>query len=199
MGSILWVVHLYFGVMLGVSALAKIENPAFFAATLRTQRVLPRWSIEGVSNLFPWCELLIAFLLIISPGQGAALLLSALVLLLFGIFLGIEIALILRKQTTSCGCYGAAYQRKVDTPSLISSALLVMLAGCQLWLTTWVGQLNWMWGLVGAVLFCGMSGWLAWRMAQRRRAGKRIEEQRRQEFLRPLHQEGRQLTFSYDG
>jgi uncharacterized membrane protein YciS (DUF1049 family) len=199
MGSILWGLHLYFGIMLGVSALAKIENPAFFAATLRTQRMLPHWSIEKVSTLFPWCELLIAFLLVTSPGQRAALVLSALVLLLFGMFLGIEIVLISRKQPASCGCYGAASQRKVDMPSLISSALLMLLAGCQFWLTTWVGQLNWMWGLVGGVLLCGMSGWLAWRMVQKRRAGKRMEEQRQQEFLSPPLQEGRPLTLSYDG
>lgn len=41
----------YFAAVLGVSGLAKIDNPALFAVTLRRQRLLPRWSITSVSYI----------------------------------------------------------------------------------------------------------------------------------------------------
>jgi len=199
MGSILWGFHLYFAAVLGVSGLAKIDNHAFFASTLRRQRLLPGWSVGGINTFFPWCEVLIAFLLVLSPGQGAAFLLGACVLLLFGMFLGIETILLTRKQEVStCGCYGAAHQRKVSKSSLVTSALLLVLAGCQFWLTTWMVQPNWIEQVVGCALFCGVGGWFTWRMVQRHHAGKQAESQRQQEFSRPPSQEGKQLLFSYE-
>ncbi len=43
--------ELYFAAMLGVCGLAKIENPTYFASTLRRHGILPQWSITGVSRL----------------------------------------------------------------------------------------------------------------------------------------------------
>ncbi len=159
--------ELYFAAILGVSGLAKIENPAYFASTLRRHGILPQWSITGVSRVFPWLELMIAFSLI----SGAANILAAvLAIALFVSFAATEMILVVTKRATECGCYGVAYPQKVDWASVVVSSLLIIAAGVHFWIVLHTPPVRWEWRFSALLLFAAFIGWLTLRMCARRRA-----------------------------
>lgn len=169
MSFVLFGLSLYFAAMLGVSGLAKVENTNSFASTLRRQRILPTWSIQLVSSMFPWLEVGIALLLIVTMG-ALAVWSAAITLLLCACFLATEITVALTKRAADCGCYGTAYKRKVDGASIGTSTLLVLIAGLQLWLAGWTPGPGWQWRLGALLVYVSAGVWLCSRMWQRRRA-----------------------------
>ncbi|MFN8453209.1 MAG: MauE/DoxX family redox-associated membrane protein [Anaerolineae bacterium] len=158
---------LYFAAMLGVSGLAKAEHPEQFAATLRRHRILPHWSMIGISKIVPWLEIVVAILLILNL---LPVITSALVFLLFVSFLVIETILVVKKRATECGCYGVVYPQKVDGASIVISIILVSVAALHLWFSTWVEPVNIFWRLPGIILLGGVGCWLSWKIIIRRHA-----------------------------
>ncbi|MDD5371525.1 MAG: hypothetical protein PHQ40_20800 [Anaerolineaceae bacterium] len=123
---------LYFALVLGVSALAKLENPAFFMGTLRRQRIFPArgilfiaWAAIGVEIAVP-VFLITGLLPLVS---------SVTIVFLFLGFLILEIALLKTKRTNNCGCYGVVNPQKVDVSSILSLIIYNMLAMLNFWLT----------------------------------------------------------------
>lgn len=162
-------IELYLAAMLGVSGLAKVEQPGHFAATLRRHRILPAWSIPAVSRVLPWLELAVACSLVAGVVLRPA---AVLVLVLFASFLVVEVVLVVTKRATDCGCYGVAYPQKVDRASIMVSAVFVTLAAFHLWAVTGVAPVSADWRLPGIAIFGAAVCWALWRMASRRRLGR---------------------------
>jgi len=117
--------NLYFAAVLGIAGLSKVEQPSLFAETLERQQVLPSWSIMGISCTLPWCELIIAGALMVDVARPVV---GAIVIIFFASFLIVQSALFVMKRQVGCGCYGKAYERLVDGPSLATAVLFLLLA-----------------------------------------------------------------------
>ncbi len=150
---------LYFATVLGVSGLAKIDDPVHFALTLRQQRLLPEWSITGISYSLPWAEFLLAAALVLGV---APLLTGTLVLALFGVFLAVEVIVLSTGRTTSCGCFGRTHNRPVDAASVIVSVVLVLFAVFHLWAVyvSASSAIQWTWRIPAILLFSAGVAWL---------------------------------------
>ncbi len=159
------VLDIYFAAMLGVSGLAKLESPSSFAGILRQQRIVPKWGIVPASHVLPWSELALASALIVGL---LSVPIAFMTLALFVGFLGIETYFLITGRNTNCGCYGALRKRPVDRASVITSGVLVLLAVLHTWAALRVAPLAWGWRLPAIAVFCGMGGWLGWRIISRR-------------------------------
>lgn len=120
-----YVVTLYFACVLAVSGLSKLRDPQAFGATLGKHGLLPIQVIRPVAVGLPWGQVALAVVL---PFGIFAQATSSLVLLLFVIFLAVEVFLVVSKRATDCGCYGVAFPQRVDMGSIASSAIQVALA-----------------------------------------------------------------------
>lgn len=157
----------YFAAVLGIAGLAKLDDPAPFAATLRRQRLLPAWSVGATRRLLPWCEILLAAALVTGI---ASVLVAALVLLLFAGFLAGQALLVLTKSEDACGCYGAASAHRVEAASVATAVLLLALAALHLWLVTEAPAIAWQWRLAAGMLGAMAGSWLGWRTWRRQSA-----------------------------
>ncbi len=154
----------YFAVTLSVSGLAKIEQPEYFAAILRWHRLLPAWSVGGVSRLIPWVEIAIAGALTtgILPRITTAVLFG-----LYSSFLMIHVFLLMSRHTVECGCHGNADEQVVDGASTITALITTVLAGLSLWLALRTPSVPWPCHLAASVLLGSGLLWLGWRTWQR--------------------------------
>lgn len=162
----------YFAAMLGIAGLAKMDDPAPFAALLRRQRLLPAWSVGTISRLFPWLEIAIAGALL---SGIAAIVVAALTLLVFAGFLLVQMFLLATKHGGDCGCYGAASPHRVERAGVGTAALLACLAVVHLWLVNRATAVGWPCRLVAGVCFAGIMVWLGWHIRQRRVASCRSQ------------------------
>lgn len=162
----------YFAAVLGIAGLAKLDDPAPFAALLRRQRLLPVWSVDTISRLIPLLEIAVAGALL---SGIAAVVIATLTLLVFAGFLVIQMLLLATKRGGDCGCYGTASPHRVEGASVGTGALLACLAGVHLWLVDRATAVGWPCRLVAGVCFAGMMGWLGWHIRQRRVASCRIQ------------------------
>lgn len=157
--------ELYFAAILGVSGLAKLDNPEQFAAILRRHHILPTWSIARFSKLFPWLEVILAIWLV----MGIKPLLSAgLIFILFAGFLIVETVLVVTKRASECGCYGIVYRQKVDGASIATAVILCLLALMHWFAIAKTAPVSLVWRLPVIVIFSGMSGWLALKVIKRK-------------------------------
>src|SRR5437870_6830986 len=105
---------LYFAAMLGVSGLAKVDQPARFMAALYRYRLFPAWSIPFLVRIVTLIELVVAASLV----AGTLPVVTAVVTcVLFGCFLVIRTVLVVTKRGTDCGCYGGLALEKVGGAS----------------------------------------------------------------------------------
>lgn len=161
-----FILTLYFAGMLGVAGIAKMEQPALFAAILRRQRLLPAWGIGAVSRLFPWCEIVVAIALLagIAPRFVAVLLFA-----LFAALTVVQAYLLAARRAAPCGCYGAWSTRNIAGASATTSALLTGFAGLYLGLVFHGAALAAPWRVLASALYVGFEGWIGWRTWQRHR------------------------------
>ena len=159
----------YFAAVLGIAGLAKMDDPAPFAATLRRPRLLPAWGIGAIGRLLPWCEILLAATLLIGV---APVLVASLILLLCAAFLVGQALLLLTKSADACGCYGVASAHRVAGTSVATALLLLILAAIHLWLVTEAAMVAWQWRLAAGMLGAVAGSRLGWRTWQRRRSAR---------------------------
>ncbi len=167
MNILRFLLDIYFAMVLGTSGLAKIDSPAYFATVLRRQQLLPAWSINLISKAFPWFEIIIAFLLLLAESTCKILVVST-VCVLFLTFLLIKVILLVRGQSTDCGCYGKALSQKIEESGIVVAVVQAIFALGLFSLTLWQLPLPRIYYGVSAVLFATASGWLMWKMWKRR-------------------------------
>jgi len=157
----------YFAAVLGIAGLAKMDDPAPFAATLRRQRLLPAWSVGTIRCLFPWFEIALAAALL---SGITAIRVATFTVLIFAGFLIVQILLLATRQGGDCGCYGAASTHRVEAASVATASLLLFLAALHLWLVIVAPTIAWQSRLTAVVLCVVAGSLLGWRTWQRRSA-----------------------------
>ena len=170
MAVLRFILSLYFAAMLGVAGLAKMEQPALFAAILRRQRLFPAWGIGAVSRLFPWCEIVLAVALVvgIAPRFIATLLFA-----LFAALTVVQAHLLIARRAVPCGCYGAWSTRNIAGASATTSALLTGFAGLYLGLVCHGAAIAAPSRVLAGALFVGFEGWIGLRTWQRHQQPRR--------------------------
>ena len=166
MNILRFVLDIYFAMVLGTSGLAKIDSPAHFATVLRRQQLLPAWSVPLISKTFPWFEIIIAFLLLLAENIFKTLVVF-IVFALFLLFSIIKLILLVRGQSTDCGCYGKALSQKIEESGIVVAVVQVIFALGLFVLTLWQFPLPRIYYGVSAVLFATGFGWLTWKMWKR--------------------------------
>lgn len=156
---------LYFAAVLGVAGLAKLERPALFALLLERQQLLPTRCIHGVSCGMPWREIALAAALVAGV---APMLVAALTLALFTVFLAAQVLLSLLRRGTPCGCYGVVAIERGASASVATAALLVCLTAAYLWTVDHLPPIDGHWRIVGVALITGCAAWIGGRIRQRR-------------------------------
>ena len=150
----------YFAALLGVSGLAKAEHPSQFGSTLRRHRVLPALTIPILSYIVPWAEILLAIMLALGT---VPILTAGAVLVLFSGFLIVQAALLMKRSTGDCGCYGAAFTQRVEGTSVATSFILLCLALVHLWTTTDDPIVAWQGRVIAGLLLAVSVAWVVWR------------------------------------
>jgi len=155
----------YFAAMLMVAGFTKLNDPAYFAVTLRATRLLPAQSISLASKAISFVEILLAAILIsgVFPTIGATINLA-----LFAGFLVFKLFVIYRNLPAGCGCFGYAYQTKIDSVDIAVSAILAALAAVYLWLVIWTEPVNVAVHVAAFTLFLAVGCAMLWRILQRR-------------------------------
>ena len=154
MSFLAFALELYFAATLGVSGLAKVDNPQYFAQTITQQQLAPSWSIPLITRILPWIECVLAALLLtnIEPIITSILLAS-----LFLFFLIVKIVLLATGRTKDCGCFGSTKPQNIDGINITVSFLLTFLAFTHLWLIIQFPSVNWQWRFACGILFA--VGW----------------------------------------
>lgn len=167
------ILTLYFALWLGVAGLAKVERP-FQGPTTVGQPLSVRSLLfsSKVSRLLGFLEIGLALALVL--GFSADLVTQA-NLILFGLFLVFKVYLLVTEQGSKCGCFGAYELIAIDLESLISSGVILALAGVLVLFTHLQPTSNWSW--LVAVIFLSVFCWLVLRMLWRRRIYKNLLRQ----------------------
>ncbi|TSA20500.1 DoxX family membrane protein [bacterium] len=95
-------VRLFIGLLFIVSSLEKIVDPAAFAQSIASYKLLPTWLPVILATVLPWLELLCGFSVLFGAfTHGSSFLLSAMLL----VFTVAVIAALVRGLDISCGCF----------------------------------------------------------------------------------------------
>lgn len=172
---IILLLKIYFGASLITAGLAKLDRKESFGNILTKQEILPKWSISYVVKYFPWFEMLLALLLVGSNGL-LEIILIILTFILFLTFLVFKIILFYKNPQLPCGCYISAYNKKIDGNDLSVSFIIVILAGFQLWLVSWVEPVNWLCNVIIFFIFVSFNGFILTRIILRNNYRKRIHQ-----------------------
>jgi len=170
LASVVSVLTLYFSFSLGVSGLAKIDRPLVRrnSTSLRVRLVEPFFSpiTHRVLGAF---ELVLAFLLALGIRTQLVTIANA---ALFGLFLLFKLFLILTRQGSKCGCFGAHELSTIDPSSVVTSFLILGLAGVLAVLAQWpsANALRW----IVAFIFLTVFGRIVFKTLRRRRLENKL-------------------------
>lgn len=130
-GIIILFLRLFLGGLFIYASSYKIIHNTRFKNTVANYEILPYWMINITSIILPWLELLIGALLIIGIFVRSCAFIQCLLLALFIVAIGINIA---RGLEFYCGCFtedstigGMNYWHIVINILLLSSALILFI------------------------------------------------------------------------
>ncbi len=88
--------------MFVVAALPKIADPPAFAHLIYNYRLLPSGLVNALALILPWVELFAGLALILGVWKKEAAVVSVVLLLVFIVVIGINLA---RDHAVDCGCF----------------------------------------------------------------------------------------------
>jgi uncharacterized membrane protein YkgB len=94
--------RLYIGGLFIYASMYKINYPAEFAETIASYEMLPYWSVNFMTVVLPWIELICGILLIIGIRARTATAVIGCLLILFTIGIVVNV---IRAAPISCGCF----------------------------------------------------------------------------------------------
>lgn len=118
--------------MLTVAGLSKFSNPSPVHSTLRTLGLASFSRRQFVQKALSLYEILLAGWLLSGLLPQAV---AVVTVLTFLAFLGVKIYLAVRQPEADCGCFGQKHKTPVDAVSLTVSAIWVVLALVNVWLS----------------------------------------------------------------
>jgi uncharacterized membrane protein YphA (DoxX/SURF4 family) len=95
-------VQIALGAIFVVAALPKIADPPSFAHMIYNYRLVPGLAVNALALVMPWVELLAGLALILGVWPREAAMLAGLLLLVFIVAIGINLA---RGHAVDCGCF----------------------------------------------------------------------------------------------
>ena len=105
-----------------IASIQKIMYPASFANSIMNYRLLPDLTINIISVILPWLELICGILLLIGNQVKETILIINILLISFIILI---ITAIVRGLDISCGCYGTKSEI-VGIKKIIENVLLLL-------------------------------------------------------------------------
>lgn len=110
-----------------VSGAAKVRSPAALDRGFDSLRVPAVLAGAGVRRLVPWAELGLGAALLVTTGP-LLVVVAAVVLALFVLYLGLVARALRGPEPADCGCFGALGSSRVTTATVVRNALLVTAA-----------------------------------------------------------------------
>jgi len=113
--------RLVIAVVFAVAGLAKIGDPAAFAADIHNFRLVPIPLENLVAMTLPWIELLAAVALVGGVRARSAAILTAILMAVFTVAVALAA---IRGLDIQCGCFGTADATRVGARKLVENTLL---------------------------------------------------------------------------
>lgn len=114
------------GLMLLVAGVSKLRHLEEFRGIVQSYRMLPRWLAPIAATLLPPAEIVLGSLLVLGVALRLAGWLSALLFVVFGLAIGVN--LLRGRQHIHCGCFRSTLRHSLHWKLVIRSALLAFLS-----------------------------------------------------------------------
>ncbi len=118
------ILAVFVGSTLAFAGLGHITNPMLFLGNVMQYDLVPHFVATVVGSTLPWCELLLAIMLLLNLERTVAFRICALLTLAFVVA---QASAMSRGLNIDCGCFGALAERAVGAQSL-SLAVSMFLA-----------------------------------------------------------------------
>ena len=133
MRSAALVAPLVLAVVLAVAAIAKVRSPGSALSAMRLLRLPQPLLKPGLATAFPYAELVLAALLVVTPAGPAYVVVAAASLLLMVTYWALVARGLTMNPRPSCGCFGRLGST-IGPRTLARNTLFVALAAVTLWM-----------------------------------------------------------------